>query len=247
MVITIANQKGGVGKTTTAVTLAHGLALKNHKVLLVDLDPQGHCATLLGMGEEPGVFDLLVNDRSLREVTRFTGRPALWLIPSNKKTATAQVSLVLEGYRHTILLEALAPAVNGRVHYTILDTAPSAGGGLQENALYMANLIIIPSAVDYLSLDGIAKVLKTLNALHRPKPPVLWIVPTFYDEVTRESRANLAMLRDRFGDRVKRPIHRATALREAAAAGRTIFECAPDSRAAEEYAALVWEVLNAGR
>jgi len=243
VVVTVANQKGGVGKTTTAVTLAHGLALKNYNVLLVDLDPQGQCASLLGTAQEPGVFNLLVNRPPMRDVVRTTERPGLWLLPGNKQTETAQTVLIVEGRRPDVLATILDRTIDGgRLHYVILDTAPAVGL-LQENALYAADVLLLPSAVDFLALEGVREILTTLSALARPTPPAVWILPTFYDQVTRESATNLARLREVFPQTL-RPIHRATVLRECAALGRTVFEHAPDSRAAEEYGALVRRVTD---
>jgi chromosome partitioning protein len=244
--IVIANQKGGVAKTTTAVTVAHGLALKGYNVLLIDLDPQGQCASLLDMEQEQGVFSLLVNRPPLRDVMRTTGRANLFLLPGGKRTKSAEVLMAAEGgYRVDVLKRILDdPALNnGRLHTIVLDTAPSAGG-LQENALFAADLLLIPSAVDHLALEGVAGILTTLQTLHRPALPLLRIIPTFFDDQTRESRTNLARLREQFSDQTLAPIHRATVLRECAALGRTIFEHDPESRAAREYAAIVWEVLN---
>ena len=94
-VITVSNRKGGVGKTTTAVNLGHGLALKGKPVLLVDVDPQGHIAPALGLEQEPGLFDLLVGSRSLRETVR-RARENLWIVPGNQRTATAEAMLIYE-------------------------------------------------------------------------------------------------------------------------------------------------------
>ncbi len=243
--IVIANQKGGVGKTTTAVTLAHGLALKNYTVLLADLDPQGQCASHLGLDQTDGVFNLLVNRPPLRDVVRTTGRAGLCLLPGNKRTKTAETLMTIEHQGVDTLREILDAAINGRrLHYLVLDTAPSAGG-LQENALYIADLLLIPSAVDYLSLEGVAEILKTLKVLGRPSPPLVQILPTFYDEVTRESKTNLEQLRETFGKAILDPIHRAAVLRECPALGVTIFEHDGESRAAKEYAKVVWGVMDA--
>jgi chromosome partitioning protein len=252
--ITIANQKGGVGKTTTAVTLAHGLALKNYNVLLVDLDPQGQCASHLGMEQENGVFNLLCNDPRppLRDVVRTVAWcRTLYLLPGNKRTATAQTVLGVEGHDETYLAGVFgAPQFNsGRLHYVVMDTAPSASGrhGLQEMALFAADVIILPAAVDYLSLEGVAQILHTIKSLRRPHPPVLRVQPTFYDEVTKESAANMSRLREQFGPVVLDPIHRAAALRECPPLGKTIFDHQPNGRPATEYANLVWEVLDVSR
>jgi chromosome partitioning protein len=245
--IAIANQKGGVGKTTTAVTLAHGLALKNYNVLLIDLDPQGQCATSLGLEQQDAVFHLFISHPPLRDVVRTTGRPGLWLIPGSKKTKTAEGVMLLERQPVSTLQSILGGKINGdQLHYVVLDTAPSAGG-LQENALYAADLLIIPCAVDHLSLEGAGEVLKTLRSLGRAAPPAVRLLPTFFDDVTRESQVNLKQLQETFREIVLPPIHRAVALRECPALGQTVFEHQPDGRAAEEYARLTWEVLDVKR
>lgn len=244
-IITIANRKGGVAKTTTTVSLGHGLALKGKTVLLVDVDPQGHVAPALGLEQTPGLFDLLVSGASLRNVVRLA-RPGLWVVPGNARTATAQTVVLAERARDDTLAKALRGQVNGTPDYIILDTAPSVGR-LQEMALLAADLVIIPTAVDYLSTAGLADLLAGLDDLrgHGWGGAVLGIVPTFHDETTNESRHNLAELQETLGDLVLPPIHRATVLRECAAEGKTVFELAPKSRAAEEYAALVWTVIDA--
>jgi chromosome partitioning protein len=250
-IITIASQKGGVGKTTTAVNLAHGLALRGHEVLVVDVDPQGHCASSLGLDHEPGLFNLLVSGLPLRDVVRTTGRPDLYLVPGNKRTAVAQVVLQLENAAsvsllHTALIYSIHSIAKDGVDYVIMDTAPSVGG-LQEMALWAADLVIIPTAFDSLATDGVAAVVNTLEGLRQDKGwtgRVLGILPTFFETITRETRAVQADLRELLGQELLLdPVHRATILRECPAHGQTIFEYAPDSRAADEYARLVWRVL----
>jgi len=242
----VANQKGGVAKTTTAVTLSHGLALKNYGVLLVDLDPQGQCASHLGLDRGDGVFHLLMNGVALASVAQRTGRPELWLLPGGKRTRVAETRMIEERRGVWTLGELLAERMNGGLHFVVMDTAPSAGG-LQENALYCCDVLVIPSAVDHLSLEGVREVLSTLGALGRAQVPMVRILPTFFDEVTKESAANLRALRYTFGDAVWQPIHRAAVLRECPAVGRTIFEQGPETRAADEYGAVVWQVLDGVR
>lgn len=243
--ITIANRKGGVAKTTTAVTLAHGLALQGASSLIVDVDPQGHVAPALGLEQEPGLFDLLVSGATLRNVTRLA-RPNLWIVPGNPRTATAQTVLLAEGAGNDAIRKAIRGQVNGGLDFVILDTAPSVGK-LQEMALWMSDLVIIPSAVDFLSSAGVADLIGGLDDLKAKgwRGALLGVLPTFHDETTRESSATLAELRATFGHLVLDPIHRATVLREATAEGKTIFEFAPKSRAALEYSALVWRVKDA--
>ncbi|MCD6554079.1 MAG: ParA family protein [Anaerolineae bacterium] len=247
MIITIANQKGGVGKTTTAVTLAHGLAIQGKDTLLLDLDPQGQCASALGLVQEPGVFNLLVGVQTLANVTRTTGRPRLALIPGNKRTATAQVVLNAEEFKLDIIRQLLRPALPGGLNLVIIDTAPSVGR-LQEAALFAADLVIIPTTVDYLATEGVVKVIHTVNALVKRqnwRGSVLGILPTFYDNVTRESQQTLDDLQRTFGaELILPPVHRATVLRECGAEGKTIWEKAASSRPAKEYADLVWRVAD---
>src|SRR5512147_386860 len=126
--ITVANQKGGVGKTTTAVTLAHGLVLEGKRVLLVDLDPQGQCATILGLKPEPGAFNLLVAEQPPSQVIRLTDRPNLFVILGDRKTATAQTVLSVQRSPITFTHKKLIPsAQEDHIDYIIIDTSPSVG------------------------------------------------------------------------------------------------------------------------
>jgi chromosome partitioning protein len=245
VIVTVANQKGGVAKTTTAVALAHGLALWGYNTLLIDFDPQGQCAAYLGVEHESCVFNLLIGASQLPQVVRQTGRDRLWLVPGDKRTSSAQTVLVAEGYDKSLLSGILHNGYvdSSRLHFVILDTAPSVGG-IQEMALFAADILLIPTAVDFLALDGVAKVLQSLQALRRPSPPLTRLLPTFFDETTKESQRNLDALRKKFPTAVLPPIHRAAVLREAPAEGKTIFEYAPKSRSAQEYMILVQEVIN---
>jgi chromosome partitioning protein len=242
--VAVANQKGGVGKTTTAVTLAAGLALQGSRVLLVDTDPQGQAASFLGMRQESALFDLLVSRRPLADVTR-TARPNLAIIPGDKRTATAQIVLTTEGFNLAALQQATAAA---DVDFIIYDTSPSVGS-LQEAALFAADWLICPVATDYPSTEGLAGILGTLTTVNDRggAARLLGVLPTMFDDVTRESAATIAQLKEHFGDAVLTPIHRATVLRECAAEGKTVWELAPKSRTAEEYAELVGEVNARGQ
>jgi len=241
-IITIANQKGGVGKTTTAVHVAHGLVLRGAKVMLVDLDPQGQCASILGLKQESGAFNLLVADLPSDQVVRLTDRPNLYVILGDKKTATAQTVLSVQRCPLSFTGDKLkGVAIQEQFHYVILDTSPSVGE-LQEQALYAADGVLIPCAVDYMASDGVYNIELTLRRLRSEyswKGEILGILPTFYDDVTRESRATLEDLKKQYGDQVLSPIHRATILRECAVEGKTIFEMGPNTRAAAQYRILV--------
>ena len=233
----IANQKGGVGKTTTASSLAHGLALCNRRVLLMDFDPQGQCATALGINQEPGVFNSLVNTHSdIHHWLRDTGRAGLDLLPGDRSTATAQIVINAENRPIDSILNLFKP-LRKEYDYIIFDTAPSVGG-IQERAIYAADLVLIPTATEFLSMNGLAQMAEVLNNLqdqHHWPGKIAGILPTFYDEQTIESSKSLAELKTNFGESVLSPIHRATILRECAAEGKTIFEMDPASRSSREY------------
>jgi len=267
-IITIANQKGGVGKTTTAVSLAHGLALRGKEVLLIDLDPQGQCATALGLRPEPGTFYLLVSPQQVgtmvaknattlvaknattfettRQWVRNTGRKNMWLIPGDTTTSAAQTVINAEGRSLSCVRNVLKPFIREGLNYILFDTAPSVGG-IQERAVWAANLVIIPTATEFLASDGLSQMVQTLTILQKEKSwegALLGVLPTFFDEQTRESRANIESLRETFGNRLLAPIHRATVLRECASEALTIFEKDQESRSAKEYANLVNVVLK---
>jgi chromosome partitioning protein len=246
-ILTVANQKGGVGKTTTAVNLAYGLVQDGKKVLLVDLDPQGQCATILGLKPEPGAFNLLVSELPHKQIVRLTDRPNLFIILGDKKTAIAQTVLSVQRTAVSFIREKLTPIImEDGFDFIVIDTSPSVGE-LQEQALWASDGVLVPCAADYLATDGVFSINVTLQKLHAEQNwngKIIGILPTFYDDVTRESRATVLDLRKQFGSLILQPIHRATILRECAVEGKTIFELANHSRAAEEYQQLVNLVLE---
>ena len=251
-VICIANHKGGVGKTTSAVSLAHGLVQKGRRVLLIDLDPQGQCATALGRNPEPGVFHLLTMGDSPQETTfvrswvRPYGRESLYYIPGDQQTMAAQTVLNAQNQPISAIRTSISRFFKESLHYIIFDTAPSVGG-IQERAVWASDLVIVPSATEFLLSDGVSMVLLMLSILQEKKEwrgKLLGILPTFYDEQTPESAAALDDLRERFSSSILSPIHRATILRECAAEGRTILEADPLCRAAKEYQALTTHVMK---
>ena len=245
--IAIANQKGGVGKTTTAVSIGSGLALRGQRTLIVDCDPQGQVSTFLGLRQESGLFDLLVSNRPLTDVRRTASsngypRQGLYLVPGDKRTATAQVVLSVEGFKLDHLANALKRV---DTDFVIFDTSPSVGL-FQEAALYAADYLIVPTATDFPAAEGLAGVLQTLKAVEGKggNCRLLGVLPTMYDDVTKESHATMTLLREQLSEAVLAPIHRATVFRECAAEGLTIWEKAPKSRAAEEYAQVIWRILD---
>lgn len=245
-VISICNSKGGVGKSTTAANLAHGLALRGKTTVLLDLDPQGQCASLLGLPQEQCAFDLLISDPKTYkpdQAMRATGRENFSIIPGNRRTATAQTVLTADKEPMTFI----RGRINGiKADYVIIDTAPSLG-----ELLYMAmrasDYYLIPTACDFLSSEGVFRIQDSISGIkdkENYQPGFIGVLPTFYDQVTKESAATIEELEKNFKGKVLEPIHRATILRECAAFGLTIFEHDPKSRAAKEYTRLVDQVLE---
>ncbi len=251
-VICIANQKGGVGKTTTAVSLAHGLSQKGRRILLIDLDPQGQSATALGRNPESGAFYLLTMGSTPQETTfvqswvRFSGREGLYLLPGDQQTMAAQTVLNAQDKPISAIRQSIQRFFKDGLHYILFDTAPSVGG-IQERAVWASDLVIVPTATEFLSADGVSKVLRMMSILQERKNwrgNLLGILPTFYDEQTRESKATMEILKEKFDTSVLPPIHRSTLLRECAAEGKTIFEMDELCRAAKQYQALTQHVMK---
>lgn len=237
IVITVATNKGGAGKTTTAVHLAAGLARAGRRVLLVDLDKQGHCATFLGRDPAPRLYDLLVRERELADLIAEV-RPHLHLLASNSETLLAQDFARLRNAQADLLEHALVRKAVG-YDFVVFDTPPQ--GLLQECALYSTDRLVIPVPVDYPGMDGAAQfvqVVQTIQAREQLPPPARYFVPMFVDLRTSESKYNLRLLQERFGEQVTTPIPVRTRMREAIAEGKTIFEYAPGEDIAALYAGL---------
>ena len=238
-IFTLVNQKGGVGKTTSTVSLGHKLAQSGDKVLMVDVDPQGQISTALGLAQGNNVFNLLVTGQPPARWVQPTGRENLWIIPGDRSTGTAQIVMNAEN-RPVSAIYDIIKALFKDFDYIIFDTAPSVGG-LQERVIWASGLVVIPTVTEFMSSDGLSQVLTMIDGLTKQgwKGKVAGILPTFFDEQTRESQGTLAELKSTFGNGVLPPIHRATILRECAAEGVTIFEKDPKSRAAQEYTAVI--------
>ncbi len=216
----VANRKGGVGKTTTAAHLGHGLALAGHHVLVVDLDAQGNLAHALGQSPTDGVYGVLVRRQPLAQRV-ITVRPGLDLLPSDGSTAEATLVLTGRKFRERVLARALEPVRQGYDH--ILLDCPPGMGLMSTNALVAADGLIVPAQVDYLATVGLAQLITSLGELREAGHDcrLALIIPTMYERVTRESRSVLRQLADHFGDLVTAPIPRVTKLRECPAHGQS--------------------------
>jgi len=217
-VITVTSQKGGVGKTTTAVTLAHGLAKLGKKVLLVDIDPQGHTAICLGMDPAPGIFDYLVVGSPVSNVVLDTQRQGLWLLPGNSRTKTAE-KVVREESSLDEVAHKLRQLVRG-YDYTVIDTAAS--GFFQEVALALANVVIVPVRLEQLGMEAIAPTLQTCKQVGHPD--VIVVLPVGIDNRVAEHSTNLKILQENYPGVVPPPVPQRIAVAEAVAVGQTIWE-----------------------
>ena len=237
--LAIFNHKGGTGKTTTSVNIAAGFASRGYRVLLVDTDSQGNVGVSLGVKAEKTLYHVLVMGVPAGEAA-IKVRPNLDLVVSNETLAAAELYLAGRQNRDRILRDRLAPAF-GDYDVVLLDCSPSLSL-MNQNALVVADGIVVPVACDFLSLVGVRQVIKTVknvNALLHHPVQIHGVLPTFYDARARICRDAVDALKEHFGDRVFSPIRQATRLKEAPSQGKTIFEYAPESNAAEDYLRVV--------
>jgi chromosome partitioning protein len=248
-IIAIANQKGGVGKTTTAVNLAAGLAVEEKKVLLIDADPQGNTTSGSGIGRvksRKSLYNVLMLGESPAKVILPTELPLLSVLPSDKNLAGAEVELVDIKGREYILKNVLNE-LRGDYDYMIIDCPPSLGL-LTINSLTAADSLLVPIQCEYFALEGVTELFDTLARLRRGLNPQLTIeglLLTMYDERTNLSAAVAQDLRDFYGSQVlKTIIPRNVRLAEAPSYGKPIILYDIRSKGAESYIQLAKEVLS---
>ncbi len=243
--LAVFNHKGGTGKTTTSVSIAAGLAARGLRVLLVDTDSQGNVAVSLDVKAERSLYHVLVMGLAPSSAV-VNVRPGFDILPANETLAAAELYLAGRQNRDRVLRDRLARA-HADYDVVILDCSPSLSL-LNQNALVAADAILVPVACDFLSLVGVRQVIKTVKSvnslLHHPVK--IWgVLPTFYDARARICRDAVDTLEQHFGERCLAPVRAGTRIKEAPAQGKTIFEHAPDSNAAEDYLRVV-DALVAG-
>ena len=248
-IVAISNQKGGVGKTTTAVNLAAALAETGARILLVDLDPQGNATSALGIEQRPGLslYGPLTGSGTAASMICESGRRNLALIPAHMELAGSEIDLARTQDHLQRLRTLLEPLDTGAYDYIILDTPPSLGV-LMTSALGAADEVIVPLQCEYFGLEGLAKIFHVVDQIRtsgaNPKVQIEGIVMTMFDPRTNLARQVVADVRKHFEEVVYETIiPRSVRMGEAPSFGKPITEYEPGGRGAQAYRAMAAEFL----
>ncbi|MCF8042605.1 MAG: AAA family ATPase [Desulfarculaceae bacterium] len=242
--IVVSLLKGGVAKSETAVSLAHGLALKGHKVLLVDTDVQAQCNDMLGVEPEKGLAELIAGWASPEEALA-QARENLWLLAGGVPLAGVKMEIARREMAPEAVLDETLSCYEGEFDVMVMDTAPG-WDTLLVNALYCCREVLSPVSMEPVALKGLRRFEERLGVIQKYQPALAlkWIVPTFVDGRVKKTAHIMEQLQEEFGDRLTESIRYSVKLSEAPEFGKTIFEHDPRGVGAKGYRALVERVLH---
>ena len=241
--IAVVNYKGGTGKTTTVVNLAHALSMEGKSVLLIDTDPQGSSGHHLGISARGALYDLIIDDKPVKDCIQ-KARHNLDVICSNERVFPAELKMTRMKERELILRRKLKD-IKG-YDFVFLDCAPSMNL-LNQNALLYSDEVLLPVSMDYLSLIGVKQLLKNIKIINRifnKKVNITRVIPTFFDKRNKKSKDILGSLKRVFPTMISSPVRTCISLSEAPGKKMTIFEYDPNSFAAEDYYTIMKEIVN---
>lgn len=249
-ILAFANQKGGVGKTTSAINMAASLGILGKKVLLVDLDPQGNCTSGVGIDKDKvtiSTYEVLLEGKSIEEAAKKTGFQGLWCVPATMNLAGAEIGLSAVPGREAVLKKALQGAEG--FDYIIIDCPPSLGL-LTLNGLCAAGKVIVPMQCEYFALEGLSQLMYTVNLVKKMYNPALdlgGVILTMYDGRLNLSLAVASEIKKYFPDRIfHTTVPRNVRLSEAPSHGKPVYYYDKHSKGAQSYLELARELEKRG-
>lgn len=242
----VALSKGGTAKSSTAVSISHGLALEGKKVLLVDTDDQGQDAFLLGVKPTKGLADVL-NEDIKAEDAMFKARDNLWILSGGTSLSGVKRSIGRKDFGAEQTLAQALESLEGKFDYIIVDTAPS-WDTLSINSLFYCDEVLTPVSLEVLTLNSLAEFSQRLKSVQNfnKKLSHKYLLPTFFDRRVKKSAEILEQIKKHYASQICEPIRYCVRLSESAGHGQTIYEYAPSSSAAKDYGKTVQRILKNG-